>query len=87
LVAHPAPPAHHQEDVMTTDFGVRCEGTIWVLTPLNDAAREWIKDNLPSDATTWGSSIIVEHRYMDAIREGIREDGFTMEMDIVNSNL
>jgi hypothetical protein len=57
------------------DFTVRDEGSIFLLTPETDAGRAWANDNLSEDAMTFGSAIVVEHRYIGAIVEGILADG------------
>jgi hypothetical protein len=59
------------------DFYIRNEGTIFLLTPLNSAAREWVNAHLPDDAQTWGDALVIEHRYMAAIADGIHGDGLT----------
>lgn len=61
------------------DFVVAGEGTVYLLTPLTKAARQWRKLYLPKDAQTLGSSLAVEHRYISAIVHGIRTDGLTVE--------
>lgn len=62
-----------------TDFTVRNEGTIFLLTPNTEAGRQWATDNLPSDAQTWGNAVVVEHRYIADIVEGIQADGLVVE--------
>jgi hypothetical protein len=62
----------------TTDFTVRNEGTIFLLRPLTPQARFWIADNLPEDAMTFGGAIVIEHRYISDIIDGIIRDGLTI---------
>lgn len=62
----------------TADFTVRNEGSIFLLTPQTDAAREWADEHLPDDAMTFGPSTVVEHRYIGAIVDGIQGDGLTV---------
>lgn len=57
------------------DFFVRNEKTIYLLEPLTDAGREWVREHLPEDATYWGDSVVVEWRYIRDIVDGIRRDG------------
>ncbi len=66
---------------MTTDFTVRGEGTIYLLTPNSDAARAWRDEYLPEDAMTLGPAVAVEHRYIDDIISGILQDGLTVILD------
>ena len=60
------------------DFLVRDEGTIMLLTPQNDAAHDWLRDNVSDTTTHWGGSIVVEPRYLMPILEGARAEGFTI---------
>ena len=58
------------------DFSVANHGSVMILHALTDAARTWVDEHLPRDATTWGhSGTVVEPRYIVDIVEGIRADG------------
>ena len=57
----------------TPDFVLADHGSIAVLTPTSDIAREWTTKYL-SDETQWfGRGFVVEHRYVDDIVERLRE--------------
>lgn len=60
------------------DFAVDGGGTIYTLTPLSDAANEWIKNHIPEDAQRLGNSIAVEHRYIADIVQGAQDDGLAV---------
>jgi hypothetical protein len=60
---------------MEPDFYCVNHGSIFVLTPLTEAAQAWVSENLPEDAPTWGNSIVVEHRYIGEIVAGLTADG------------
>jgi hypothetical protein len=60
------------------DFRLRDEGTILLLYPISDDAVGWVDEFLPSDRTTWGGGIIVEHRYIGPILDGIDSDGLVV---------
>jgi hypothetical protein len=57
------------------DFFVFNEGTIFLLTPLTDAACTWLDEHLPEDAQWFGNGVVVEHRYIADIVQGIFNDG------------
>jgi hypothetical protein len=58
------------------DFFVANHGSIVILHALTVVAREWVDENLPSDALTWGvDGTVVEPRYIGDIVEGIRAAG------------
>jgi predicted thioesterase len=60
------------------DFLVTGGGTVYLLHPLTDAAREWVAEHLPEDAQRLGNAIAVEHRYIRDIVYGARHDGLAV---------
>ena len=64
---------------MQADFDLIDSGSIWILTALTEAGYDWIAENLPADALTFGPGIAIEKRYVDDIAQGIAEDGLTIE--------
>jgi hypothetical protein len=67
------------EDV---DFQVLNANSIFILTPLTDAADSWVEErvSLTEETQYWGKKgIVIEHRYISDIIEGILNDGLTME--------
>ena len=61
------------------DFGVRNEGSIFLLWPQTDAAKAWVADNIGDDVTYYGGAIVIECRYMWDIKDGVECDGLTFE--------
>ena len=61
------------------DFRVQNEGTIALLYPLTDAARDWVAVHIPEDAQRFGNAIVVEHRYIFDIIDGATADGLIVE--------
>ena len=59
------------------DVDVADHGSVVLLQPLSDAARDWLGDHLPEDCQRLGDAYAVEPRYVGAIVEGLREDGLT----------
>jgi hypothetical protein len=57
------------------DFVARSEGTIWIFTPLSQAASEFLSEHIQEDAQYFGSSLCVEHRFVYELLIGIREHG------------
>jgi hypothetical protein len=58
-----------------SDFLLQDEGTIAVLFPLTPAAEDWVAENLPAAALTWGDGTVIEHRFVAPIVRGILDDG------------
>ena len=62
------------------DFRLQNEGTISILYADTEAAQEWVDEHIADDAQTWvQNGIVIEHRYVGAIIEGIVNDGLTVE--------
>ena len=54
----------HGNDKRTPDVLVANEGTVFVFCPLTAAAKEWIDENVESEAWQWfGNSLVVDHRF------------------------
>jgi hypothetical protein len=64
---------------MSPDFTVRNEGSIFLLTPHTDAASEWLRSHVTGGAQWFGSSLVVEHRYLADLVRGIQSEGFSIE--------
>lgn len=64
---------------MNTDFVLEHQGTIAILRPLTDRAKAWVEDNVSQEGyqPCW-PMLIIEHRYVEAIIDGLLGDGLTM---------
>jgi len=61
------------------DFAVTYDGSsLFLLEPRTDAGVEWADTHLPADAQTFGSAIVVEHRFIGDIVAGIQADGLSV---------
>lgn len=61
------------------DFQLIRQSTIFLLEPLTAAARAWVNDHIGSDAMQFGTTIVVEHRYIADIVAGICAAGLVVE--------
>ena len=62
------------------DFRVTYHGTVSTITPLSDACREWVEDNVEIEPwQRFGTSIAIEPRYLDHLAEAMIEDGLVIE--------
>ncbi len=61
------------------DFFCENHGSIFLLRPASPAANSWISEHLPEDRLTLGDAVVVEHRCIWAILEGIRNDGLAVQ--------
>ena len=60
------------------DFSVVDGGSVFLLIPENDEAKSWVSDYIGDDVQTFGRGVVVEHRYIADIVNGIINDGFTV---------
>jgi hypothetical protein len=60
------------------DFELLDEGSIWLLRPMTEAAREWVANSISQDSTEWCGGIVVEPRYIRDILDGIDDEGLTV---------
>jgi hypothetical protein len=65
----------------TPDFQLENHGSLFLLRPLNDAAKNWMDEHLPvanPETQFWGDSIIIEPRYVAPVVDGILADGLAL---------
>jgi hypothetical protein len=63
----------------STDFDVSDAGSICIVTPMTEAAQDWLDANVTNDETQyWGPGIVVEPRYLENLVNGIIGDGLTV---------
>lgn len=64
-----------------SDFSLFSEGrfsTVYLLYPVSPAAKQWVRDNIGQDATFFGPSVAIEHRYVGDVIDGIVGDDLTV---------
>ncbi|HVA19764.1 MAG TPA: hypothetical protein VMU55_06305 [Solirubrobacteraceae bacterium] len=59
------------------DFRYSNHGSISLLEPVSEAAWHWVIERIAVEANQmwFGHSLVIEHRYVPPILEGIRADG------------
>ena len=63
------------------DFRLENHGSLFLLRPLNSAAKDWMGEHLPTDnpeTQFWGEAIVIEPRYVAPIVDGIIGDGLVL---------
>ena len=65
-------------NMLKPDFKLRNEGSIQLLTPITEAAHEWIEEHLLGDCRWFGMAVAIETNYADPILNGIKNDGLTI---------
>ena len=60
------------------DFRVSGGGTVYLVTPQNEAAAEHLRSNVGDEARWLGKGLAVEHSYIGDLVDGLRQEGFTV---------
>ena len=63
---------------LTPDVLVRNEGTVFLFCPLTCRGKEWIDENVQSDALWFGSALVVEHRFAWGLAQGMKDAGLVL---------
>ena len=60
---------------MMADVKIENHGSLVLIQPLTEAASDWLDENISEDAQLFGGAVVVEPRYVEAIVEGMQNDG------------
>jgi hypothetical protein len=65
------------------DIVVRDEGSIFLVSAETEEGRDWIEENMGvgEEHTYFGGSLVVEHRYIDDIIEGMLKEGLIVTLN------
>ena len=73
------PYAQVQQTDPQADFRVTYHGTITTITPLSDACREWLEENVEIEPwQRFGNGIAIEPRYVEQLAEVMIEAGLVI---------
>lgn len=64
---------------IAVDAFVENHGTIFLVRSVSSFAEEWIRENVSEDSQYFGNALVVEHRYIGDLIEGMRSDGLTVQ--------
>ena len=60
-----------------SDFQIADQGSIFLIRPLNDAARQWLAENVVSEPWQWvKGALCVEARFARDLIKELEEAGF-----------
>ena len=62
-----------------SDFLIRDEGSIYLLYPHSVDADSWINQNITEKAQWFGSGLVIGHRYVGDILDGIAAGGLKVQ--------
>lgn len=60
------------------DAELENHGSIFLLRPVSEHGRDWIRDNIGDEAQYFGRAVVIEPRYVESIVHGIREAGLAV---------
>ncbi len=61
------------------DVSVANHGSICMIQPLTQAAKDWVEENVPLESWQFmGTAFSCEPRYVDNLVEGMRGDGLVV---------
>ena len=60
---------------MMADVKIENHGSLVLIRPLTEAASDWLDENISEDVQHFGGAVVVEPRYVEAIVEGMQNDG------------
>ena len=65
--------------MLKADFSLNNQGSIVLLEPLSESAKEWVAEHIGADNgyQPYYPTVLVEPRYVEAILEGIKEEGLS----------
>jgi hypothetical protein len=66
--------------INSPDFQLESHGSIFLLRPASHSARRWVEKNIGQDngyQPHW-PTVVVEHRYVADILEGLRASGMVL---------
>lgn len=60
-------------------FSVEDHGTIVLIRPHTADTREWLEEHTDETALWFGSALVVEPRYVEALVHGLVEEGYALQ--------
>lgn len=64
--------------IESKDVIVESHGSVVLVRPQSDEAREWIEEHVDPLAQWFGSALVVEPRYLIQLLEGMAEGGLSI---------
>lgn len=61
--------------VASSEVRIEQHGSLALVTPVSQAAQEWLVANVHQDSLWYGGSLVVEPRYLDGLIDGLVEAG------------
>jgi hypothetical protein len=72
-IAHRSARVDHLPDVLITR-----EGSLFLVAGTSREGRRWLDENTDVEAQRWGNAVVVEHRYVEELFNGMVDDGLVV---------
>lgn len=67
---------------MDNDFIVLNQGSVWTFEPVTNAAKEFVKTELPLEGWQWvGNAFGIDARIADRLANELSDEGFVLEIN------
>lgn len=67
----------NRREAISADVLIADHGSVMIVTPMTDMAREWVEDNVVTDQW-WGRGFAVEPRFMMDLAAGMEDAGLNI---------
>jgi hypothetical protein len=61
------------------DFDLTICGSVYILTPISNAAQDWIIEHLQTDPMNEGDSVVVDEQFISRVLNSIQREGMSVE--------
>lgn len=62
------------------DFRIQNHGSLFLLFPDSDTAKEWVEENV-GEHQEWAGGVVIEPRYVEDLTAGMLDAGLTGTLD------
>lgn len=66
-------------NIAAFDYTVENHGSIYLLRPVNDQARQNLDEHTGDEAQFFGDALVVEHRYIAPLCKQLQQEGFIIQ--------
>ena len=66
--------------MIKADFVFHPHGSLWLVQPTSDQAREQLVANVSDEAQWWAGRLVVEPRYVASLAEQLTDEGWTVTL-------
>jgi hypothetical protein len=61
------------------DFDLTICGLVYILTPISNAAQDWVIDHIQTEPMNEGDSVIIDEQFIARVINSIQREGMSVE--------